>query len=152
MKIFILIFTFFNLNALKEKWDINIQSENQADTMVVMDIIKKEEIFKFNATAEAPRFKEAEELYFKNKNKSILITRWSRGAHSEVIRVFDPLKKQNQLIKEIVTSWPASYKIQNNKLVFLIPVDKYDGTKPKNVKLEWDPFSSSGNQEVLKNQ
>lgn len=143
MKILVIFLILLNVSAKNEQWDVDVKNINGIDTMYVLDTSSSKEVLKFTATSPTSAFKEAEALYFKEKNKSIIVSRWYRGAHSEVIRVFDPNRADKPLIKEIVTSWPASYEVVKNKVIFLIPVDKYNGSTPKNIKFEWDPFTES---------
>ncbi len=88
--------------------------ENNLDVLSVYKNEKKEPILKHTAPLIGVILLEASVLKF--KKRSILLTRWTKGAHSETLLLMDLDKPKDKVIYSSNFSWPFSYNIKDNIL------------------------------------
>lgn len=75
---------------------------------------------------------------FKGSSKNYIIAVWSKGAHGQNVKIIEPGAKKTMLYS-YNSSWPLSYKIEDNRIVINATGDMNPDNLPDEEVIIWGP-------------
>ncbi len=96
-------------------WKVLVKQQDGEDLLTVLDDRTARVLL--SAAGNSERFLSAEAVQLGNRSDPFLVTRWTKGAHGEEIRIYDPKTTQGKpLVFSKASSWTIGYQQSNGKL------------------------------------
>ena len=111
---------------------ILVRSEGGEDRLLVFDSAKGVPLLEDSGQTE--RFLDAQVFQSDRKSSQMIITRWSKGAHGQQVRIYDGAA----LVFQKASAWPMEIENEKGRLRIRGASElEKDGQKPKPFEIRW---------------
>ena len=96
-------------------WKVLVRQHEGEDQLTVLDDRTARVLL--SATGNSERFLSAEAVQVGGRSEPFLVTRWTKGAHGQELRIYDPRSTEGRsLVYSKASSWTIVYLHANGKL------------------------------------
>jgi hypothetical protein len=95
-------------------WKVLVRQQEGEDILTVVDDRTSKLLLSTPGNSE--RFLSAEAVQVETRSDPFLVTRWTKGAHGQELRIYDPRSSKQPLVYSKASSWAIDYRQNEGRL------------------------------------
>jgi len=117
-------------------WKVLVKQQEGEDQLTVLDDRTARVLL--SAAGNSERFLSAEAIQVGSRSEPFLVTRWTKGAHGQEIRIYDPRTTEGKpLVYSKASSWAIDYQHANGRLKITGRADERANSREGAFEVSW---------------
>jgi hypothetical protein len=117
-------------------WKVLVKQQEGEDLLTVMDDRTARVLL--SAPGNSERFLSAEAVQVGSRSEPFLVTRWTKGAHGQELRIYDPRTAAGKpLVYSKASSWTIDYQNANGRLKITGRADERPNSREGAFEVSW---------------